>query len=63
MPDENKITRRKFFKDSAIVVTAGVAANGVLGSFTPAPAEAAPLPKKWDREADVIVVGSGPTGL
>jgi succinate dehydrogenase/fumarate reductase flavoprotein subunit len=63
MSDKNKITRRQFFKDAAVVVGAGAAATGVLGSFTPTPAEAAPIPKKWDKEADVIVVGSGPTGL
>ena len=63
MSDKNKITRRQLFKDTAIVVGTGAAATGVLGSFTPTPAEAAPVPKKWDQEADVIVVGSGPTGL
>lgn len=63
MADKNRITRRQFFQDTAIVVGAGAAATGVLGSFTPTPAEAAPIPKKWDKEADVIVVGSGPTGL
>ncbi len=63
MADKNRITRRQFFQDTAIVVGAGAAATGVLDSFTPTPAEAAPIPKKWDKEADVIVVGSGPTGL
>ncbi len=63
MSDKNRITRRQFFKDTAIVVGAGAAAAGVLGSLPPNPAEAAPIPKKWDKEADVIVVGSGPTGL
>ena len=63
MSEKKRITRRQFFKDTAIVVGAGAAATGVLGSFTPAPAEAARIPKKWDKEGDVIVVGSGPTGL
>jgi len=63
MSDENKTSRRQFFKDAAVVVGVGAAVTSVLGSSMPTPAEAAPLPRKWDREADVIVVGSGATGL
>jgi fumarate reductase flavoprotein subunit/urocanate reductase len=63
MSGKDKITRRQFFKDTAIVVGAGAAAAGALGSFMPAPAAAAAVPENWDKEADVIVVGSGPTGL
>ena len=63
MSDQNKITRRQFFKDTAVAVGAGAAAAGVLASLTPAPAAAAAVPQNWDKEADVIVVGSGPTGL
>jgi succinate dehydrogenase/fumarate reductase flavoprotein subunit len=63
MADKDKITRRQFFKNAAVVAGAGAAATGMLDSFTPTPAEAALIPNKWDQEADVIVVGSGPTGL
>lgn len=63
MSDEREITRRQFFKDTAVAVGAGAAAVGVLGSFVQTPAAAAAVPKNWDKEADVIVVGSGPTGL
>jgi len=64
MSDRNEITRRQFVKNAAVVVGAGGAAvAGVMGSATTAQAAAAPIPKKWDREADVIVIGSGPTGL
>jgi len=63
MSRKDNITRRQFFKDSAVAVGAGAATAGLLGSFAPAPARAAGVPEKWDKEADVIVVGSGPTGL
>lgn len=63
MSDKYKITRRQFFKDTAVVVGAGAAAASVLGLFKPTPAATAAIPENWDKEADVIVVGSGPTGL
>ena len=49
MPNKN-FDRRAFLKGAAL---AGVA---------PA-AQAAPPVRKWDREADVVVVGSGAAGL
>ena len=58
-----KITRRKFFKDTAVVVGASAAATGVLGSFKPTLTATAAVLENWDKEADAIVVGSGPTGL
>lgn len=60
MSDKNKITRRQFFKDTAVVVGAGAAATAGFGSLT---ATRAAVLENWDKEADVIVVGSGPTGL
>ena len=63
MSNEKAITRRQFFKDTAMTVGASAAAAGVLASFAPTPAAAAQVPEHWDREADVIVIGSGPTGL
>ncbi|MGD0627187.1 MAG: FAD-dependent oxidoreductase [Thermodesulfobacteriota bacterium] len=63
MSDKNKITRRQFFKDTAVVVGAGAAATAGFGSLTATPAAGAVVPENWDKEADVIVVGSGPTGL
>jgi hypothetical protein len=57
------MTRRQFLKNSAVVAGSGVAAAGAIGSFKPNSAIAAPVPEKWDLEGDVIVVGSGPTGL
>jgi 3-oxo-5alpha-steroid 4-dehydrogenase len=58
MSKENKLTRRQFIKTAAIM-SAGVAAAGTLGSI---PASAAPVPDKWDQEADVVVVGFGGAG-
>ncbi len=58
MSDENKISRRAFLKDAA-VAGAAVATAGVLGA-TAAHAQApAGLPTKWDKEVDVVVVGTG----
>lgn len=56
MSDQNKLTRREFIKDAAIA-SAAVAASSVLSAT---PAAAAPsVPTKWDKETDVIVVGTG----
>lgn len=59
---KKKLTRREFIKATggAAVVT-GAAASGLV--MTPAKAEAAGLPKKWDSQVDVVVVGSGFAGL
>jgi len=58
---QNRISRRDFVKGA----TASAAA---LGGSAAIPAHAAfqnpyELPEKWDLEADVVVIGSGPTGL
>ena len=58
MSKKNPITRREFFKDAAIA-GAAVAATGVLHTT---PAEAVPVPKKWNKEADVVVIGYGGAG-
>jgi succinate dehydrogenase/fumarate reductase flavoprotein subunit len=54
---ETKKTRREFFKNAAIS-TAAIAA----GSLVPETA-AASTGMKWDREADVVVIGAGAVGL
>jgi len=48
-------------KKTAVAGAATIATAGVLGS--PTPAIAAGVPQKWDREVDVVVVGTGYTGL
>ncbi len=56
-----QVSRREFVKGAAGV--AGVAAVGALASCVPlppaAPAAPTPEPQKWDREADVVVLGTG----
>jgi hypothetical protein len=59
---ERKVNRREFLKGSAAAGTA-VAAGGVAGSWTPTLAMAEGLPAKWDKEVDVVVVGTGHAGL
>jgi succinate dehydrogenase/fumarate reductase flavoprotein subunit len=59
MPIENRpFNRRQFLKGSA-VAGAAVAAGGLAA----APAKAEGLPSKWDKEVDVVVVGTGHSGL
>ena len=56
------LTRRDFLKATGgATALAGVAASGIfLGSSE---ANATELPKKWDEEADVVIIGSGFAGL
>jgi len=65
MMSENRakkmLTRRSFITRAAAGV-AGASTAALMRPGTRA-AKASPLPRKWDREAGVIVVGSGPTGL
>jgi succinate dehydrogenase/fumarate reductase flavoprotein subunit len=61
MVNEKGTTRRDFMKKTVVAGAATVATAGVLG--LPTPASAAGVPRKWDREVDVVVVGSGFTGL
>ncbi len=56
------LSRRNFLKTSGAVASgAGLVAAGVLGM--PQKGQAAPIPKKWDEEIDVVVIGSGFAGL
>lgn len=51
------LSRRTFIKTTA----AGVGATALSG-FSSRTAMAAGLPDKWDKEADVVVVGCGGSG-
>ena len=62
MPKEDKVTRRDFMKRT-VVAGAAAAAVGALSPHGPTAAMAAGIPRKWDKEVDVIVVGTGFTGL
>ncbi len=63
MTDQNKLSRRDFIKEAAVV--GGAAALTTLGA-TPALAQSQcpvpGVPAKWDYEADVVVVGFGGAG-
>ena len=54
---EKNSSRRNFIKTTA----AGVSATALAG-FSARSAGATELPKKWDKEADVVVVGCGGAG-
>ncbi len=51
-----RVNRRDLLGITAAAVSAGIAPNAVS-------AQAENPPPKWDREADVIVIGAGATGL
>ena len=59
MPIKDKlVNRRAFLKGSAATGAAGVA-----GGLTPSLAKAEGVPAKWDKEVDVVIVGTGHAGL
>lgn len=58
MEEERKgLSRRSFIRN----VSVGAGALAVAG-LQASPLQAAPIPKKWDMEADVVVVGYGGAG-
>jgi succinate dehydrogenase/fumarate reductase flavoprotein subunit len=58
---KKNVSRRDFLKGMA-VAGAMAAATGTLASCSPAAEAPATLPKKWDEEADIVVVGYGVAG-
>jgi flavocytochrome c len=56
---KSALTRRGFLKGAGAVVVGAVAAN----QMAPARLEAVEPPKKWDKTTDVLIVGTGYTGL
>ena len=58
MTERKGLSRRDFVKATA----AGVGAAALFGGFNPKDA-VAKLPKKWDAESDVVIVGAGGAGL
>ena len=63
MSHRKSICRRQWLKNSAATVAAGVTATGMFGAVPTTQAQTAIIPRKWDQETDVVVVGSGPMGL
>jgi len=57
----DKISRRQFLERTAMAGTAMVAGS-VVTQGRPAARARGPL-IKWDREADIVVIGAGATGL
>ena len=55
---EKKMNRRAFIKTAAVGAVAAGASPMLFKE-----ADAAPVPKKWDRETDIIVIGAGAAGL
>ena len=56
------VNRREFFKDSAAAGVA-VAVGGAAGGLMPEPAKAEGVPARWNKEVDVVIVGTGHAGL
>lgn len=58
---DKRVTRRDFVKRAgAGAIAFGVGTSGAGAAQTPRPHT---MPEQWDLEADVVVIGSGPTGL
>jgi len=57
--NKSGVNRRSFIKGAAI----GAGALAMGGSLGLSRADAAPMPKKWDRQTDVLVLGAGGAGL
>jgi len=54
------LSRRDFIAGTGIAAVAGALATGAL---LPGKVEAVPPPKKWDRTTDVLIIGTGYSGL
>ena len=60
---KKQLSRRDFVKTTAAGIGATAFAGiGVAGAEAALPPQVA-VPRRWDREADVVVIGSGATGL
>jgi succinate dehydrogenase/fumarate reductase flavoprotein subunit len=58
----SSLTRRRFVRSSAIGGAAGLLAGTGVGRALASDGSRPWLPRKWDHEADVVVVGSGFAG-
>ena len=58
---KSRISRRDLIKKATVAGAA--AAAGSFVSSPPAEAQAARVPTRWDREANVVVIGSGAMGM
>jgi succinate dehydrogenase/fumarate reductase flavoprotein subunit len=58
--NDRGVTRRRFLRDGT---TLGVGATALAGVATQDAAVEAQRPARWDRTADVVVIGAGASGL
>lgn len=56
---KEKVSRRRFLKGAAVAAP-GVAAAGAWNAWGQSATKA---PRKWDKEADVVILGTGFAGL
>lgn len=56
-----EIGRRAFLKGAALT-SLGLAGAGILASCSPKATTSA-IPTQWDKEADIVIIGAGGTGL
>src|SRR5499426_1131935 len=56
---KDNVTRRDVIRNAGLA-GAAVATGGLI---TPAVAQAPQAPARWDREADVVIIGAGATGM
>ena len=61
MKPKSKVTRRDLIKNAGLA-GAAVATGGLIAPM-PAAAQAPQVPARWDREADVVIIGAGATGI
>ncbi len=61
MKPKSKVTRRDLIKNAGLA-GAAVATGGLIAPM-PAAAQAPQVPARWDREADVVIIGAGATGM
>lgn len=60
---KRNLSRRDFVKTTAAGIgAAAFVGMGAAGAEAAIPAQV-PVPRRWDREADVVVIGAGATGL
>ena len=60
MKSKGNVTRRDLIRNAGLA-GAAVATGGLVA--TPAVAQAPQAPTRWDREADVVIIGAGATGM
>ena len=60
MKSKSNVTRRDLIKNAGLA-GAAVATGSLVA--TPAVAQAPQAPTRWDREADVVIIGAGATGM